>query len=40
MTLTINLVTYLLKFLCGGTRVYLRVRLLCILWPMRSGAGH
>ena len=40
LTLTINLVTYLLKHLCDGTRVYFRVHLLCILYPMGSGAGH
>ena len=40
LTDTENELSYLLKHLCGGTRLYFRVCLLCILLPMGSGAGH
>ena len=40
MTLAIKLITNLLKHLCGGTRVYFKLLLLCIHYLMGSGAGH
>ena len=40
LKLTIDLATYLLKHLCGGTKVYFRVCLLCILYSIGLCAGH